>query len=534
MSTGFPILTTKRVSVKSVLGELLWFLEGSTSAKVLRDKYKTTIWDEWQNKDGYLGKIYSQQWVRWETPYDTSIIEVKIKNINGVNKPYEIFNNELIENIDNKKIGDLSKKIFESNRSGKYRVLDIVDVKNGNSVYNVQFLDTKFITQATAPNIKSCTVNDKYKKNIYNEGCIGNNDYRPDYYKKAYDVWYNMMSRCYNTENDNYVFYGKKNIYVDQRWRCFSNFLEDITQVPYFEYWRKSPELYDLDKDYYLAKYYSKETCVFLYKDYNRHLNDGTFAYKGIKDNGFEEIFISQKDFAEKYSLDRRRISDCINNKLKKHKNWRFEKIYAKKGYVFRKKIIINQIDNIIEQLRNNPDSRRILLSSWNVSDLDLMNLLPCHYGFQCYSIEMNKAERYHKWIEYQKIHHLEDTGMSVENAMQHYNFPTRKLSLKWVQRSADFFIGIPFNITSYAFLLCMLAEVTNHIPNELIGDLGDVHLYNNHLNYVDEQLKRIPKQLPILKIKRKVTDIYDFKYEDFELENYNPEPNWKNVPIAV
>ena len=194
----------------------------------------------------------------------------------------------------------------------------------------------------------------------------------------------------------------------------------------------------------------------------------------------------------------------------------------------------INQIENLINTLKNNPNSRRLIVSAWNVTDIDKMNLPPCHYNFECFSIEMNKTERYYKWLDYQKIHRLEDTGMSAEGAMQHYNFPTRKLSLKWNQRSVDTFLGLPFNITSYAFLLYMLSEVTNHIPNELIGSLGNTHLYVNHLSYVEEQLKRIPKQLPILKIKRKVTDINDFKFEDFELINYNPEPNWKNVPIAI
>jgi thymidylate synthase len=194
----------------------------------------------------------------------------------------------------------------------------------------------------------------------------------------------------------------------------------------------------------------------------------------------------------------------------------------------------INQIDNIIDQLKNNPNSRRIIVSAWNPGQLDEMNLPPCHYGFQCDSVKMKDSERYMKWIEYQKIHRLEDTGMSAEAAMDHYNFPTRKLSLMWNQRSCDTFLGIPYNIASYAFLTHMLAMVTNHIPYEVIGNLGNTHLYMNHMEYVNKQLEREIKQLPTLKINRKVTDIYDFKFEDFEIIDYDPYPNWKNVPIAV
>jgi len=197
-------------------------------------------------------------------------------------------------------------------------------------------------------------------------------------------------------------------------------------------------------------------------------------------------------------------------------------------------KYFINQIDNIIDQLKNNPNSRRIIVSAWNPGQLNEMNLPPCHYGFQCDSVKMKDSERYIKWIEYKKINRIEDSGMSSEDAMKHYNFPTRKLSLMWNQRSCDTFLGIPYNIASYAFLTHMLAMVTNHIPYEVIGNLGNTHLYMNHMEYVNKQLEREIKQLPTLKINRKVTDIYDFKFEDFEIIDYDPYPNWKNVPIAV
>lgn len=194
----------------------------------------------------------------------------------------------------------------------------------------------------------------------------------------------------------------------------------------------------------------------------------------------------------------------------------------------------VNQIDNIINDLKKNPDSRRIMVTAWNPAQLDQMNLPPCHYGFQCYSEIMSPMERYNRFNEYTRDNSLDVTGMSTDQAMEYYNFPKRKLSLMWNQRSIDIFLGLPFNISSYAFLTHMLSQVTNHCVGELIGNLGDTHIYNNHMVYVDEQITRIPKKLPRLMLNRKIKNIYDFKFEDFEIIGYDSYPNWKNVPIAI
>ena len=214
--------------------------------------------------------------------------------------------------------------------------------------------------------------------------------------------------------------------------------------------------------------------------------------------------------------------------------NYKINKTFGSSDYEV-KNNPINQIENLINDIKNNPDSRRLMVTAWNPSDIDKMKLPPCHYGFQCYSQVMTPMERYNRFNKYAMDNSLNVTGMSTDQAMEHYNYPTRKLSLKWNQRSIDVFLGLSFNIASYAFLTHMLAQVTNHEIGELIGNLGDTHIYNNHMIYVDEQLTRIPKQLPRLKMNRKIKNINDFKYEDFEIIGYTePYPNWKNVPIAV
>ena len=149
----------------------------------------------------------------------------------------------------------------------------------------------------------------------------------------------------------------------------------------------------------------------------------------------------------------------------------------------------IDQISEAVETIKHNPDSRRIIVSAWNVGDLDNMNLPPCHAFFQFY----------------------------VANG---------RLSLQLYQRSADIFLGVPFNIASYALLLQMVAQVTGLKAGDFVHTLGDAHIYLNHLEQVKLQLSREPRALPQMKINPDVKDIFDFKYEDFELVNYNPHPH--------
>ncbi len=156
----------------------------------------------------------------------------------------------------------------------------------------------------------------------------------------------------------------------------------------------------------------------------------------------------------------------------------------------------IDQISAVIDQIRRNPDSRRMIVSAWNVADIDRMKLPPCHALFQFYVAE-------------------------------------GRLSCQLYQRSADIFLGVPFNIASYALLTLMIAQVTGLKPGDFVHTLGDAHLYSNHLDQARLQLQREPRALPVMHLNPERRSVFDFVFEDFELMNYDPHPHIK-APVAV
>lgn len=215
------------------------------------------------------------------------------------------------------------------------------------------------------------------------------------------------------------------------------------------------------------------------------------------------------------------------------------------------KHITVNQIDLVLKDLATNPDSRRIMVSAWNVSQVPEMKLPPCHWAFQLWTRELASDERDawyskngshgtgmikmvdHFHQQYTDVQHDKVVNSHIHDFMDNEGVPKRAVSLMFQMRSVDCFLGMPFDIASYGILLEMIAQVSGMVADELLVTSGDTHIYLNHLEQVEEQLKREPFPLPTIKLNRDVKSIYDFKYEDISFENYKAHPSIK-ADVAI
>ena len=308
------------------------------------------------------------------------------------------------------------------------------------------------------------------------------------------------------------------------------------------------------------------DTNIKFLVDNNCHIWDGD-AYKNYENKYYKgEAFGHKKLNNSEYSPDLKLTKEEFIDKIKTDdefaKKWgELGPIYGKqwRSWETKEKIdttinksnynasiykppTTDQISNLINDLKTNPDSRRLMVSAWNVGELDQMVLPPCHYGFQMYTRELSLEERV-KIYGVDKIQ-TNDAGYYEHSYAQFKvdkaKIPTRAISLMWNQRSVDVGLGLPFNISSYGLLLEIIAKITNMVPDELIGNLGDTHLYLNHIEPIKEQLTREPFELP--KLVHMKTDEFWKEFDmgiighldptDFTLENYQSHPTIK-LPLS-
>ena len=286
--------------------------------------------------------------------------------------------------------------------------------------------------------------------------------------------------------------------------------------------------------------------------DNNCHIWDGdafknyiskTNEFKGDWPDTMEEFINKIKTddgFAKKYgelgSIYGKQWRRWTKKKMYLSTDGSYENIYDEADQT-----VIDQIAILINELKTNPDSRRLMVSAWNVGELDQMVLPPCHYGFQVYTRELSDEERL-SWMKKNKsnvVLPMRDPNVefSMDEWFKPYGVPKRAISLMWNQRSVDTLLGLPFNIASYGLLLTIIAKEVNMIPDELIGNLGDTHLYLNHIEQAKEQIGREPYELPSLKIEDEVKWVEGdclpyYSPSDFTLENYQSHPAIK-APLS-
>ena len=500
MSDGFPLLTTKKMAFKTMVTELLWFLRGDTNIKYLVDN-NCHIWD------GDCFANYVRNFTKYvdSLPEDseTEFIINKDKFINKIKTDDEFA----------QKWGEVGSIYGAGWRRWK--------TKSSSSVPNTRPL----------PNLRE-GVERTYLGVANGKGKEGH---------LLSKTWEGMIARCYDSNSIEYPNYGACNVYVCDRWLEFKAFAEDVEKLNNWDLKKENPRGYVLDKDGIGTGYlYSLENCQWITPTDNANLKS-TKIYTVEKD-GIKYTFTNPTSFCNEQNISNKNFSDLWTGAKNAKKRNGFTLVSVED---IKDTVCVDQIANLINDLKTNPDSRRLMVSAWNVGELNQMMLPPCHYSWQVYTRELSLEE---KWEQYTKSGlNVEINGTPLE--LKHMgtpfypkSLPQRAISLMYNTRSQDVPLGTPFNIASYALLLEIIAKEVNMVPDELITNMGDCHIYLNQIDGIKEQLMREPYELPKLK-HMKTDDFYKSLSEDlslithldntdFVVENYQSHPSIK-MPLS-
>jgi thymidylate synthase len=348
-------------------------------------------------------------------------------------------------------------------------------------------------------------------------------------------TWEGMMARCYDPAATSYPTYGAVGVVVCDRWLEFAAFAEDAEKLPGWDLKEESLRdstlpRYVLDKDLRGDGFtYSPECCSWLTDTQNQYLQADTIYT--VEKGGKHYEFVNAKHFCDEHGAESKNFSDLWTGS----KNAK-----VRSGFKFVSKRparpAVDQIANLIRDLKTNPTSRRHIVTGWDPSMLHLMALPPCHCLFQFYCEELTVEERLYQsptntanyYAEFGWDKNLDQSEWVASKLLDDRGVPKYRLSCQLYQRSADIFLGVPMNIASYAALTMMIAQVVNMVPGDFVHTFGDLHIYNNHFDQVAKQLSREPRPLPKLRLNPDVKDLFKFTLNDFTLEGYDPHPTIK------
>lgn len=549
LAEGFPLVTTKHMSMKSIVAELLWFLEGSTDERRLAEiQYgkpreeligKKTIWTANADKQGKelgytntdlvkeLGPVYGANWRYYGGFLETThLVGRRVATDSAWSlRDYQ----DLIDVIpsSNPKVGT----IRESKLASKYRVIAYY---KETATYSIQFLDTHAVYHNVGRrSVDNNSIEDGFTTSIYTVGKLG-------YYKgkKASEVnkrlrktWENMISRCYNPSDKSYARNLRDGIVVCRRWHVLSNFIIDMERTPGYRQFKENKETIVLDKDYYGKNIYHPDTTVLVPARHNRKYREDTPGYRYSTDQ--ETVYFCSTQEVIDY-FDRQGIKVSQSSLL----NGTIEDVKAvTEGYV-RYKLPIDQIANVIESIKTDPDGRRHIVSAWNPETLDHVALPSCHTMFQFYvtPLDFNELKREatkggipcEEALEELWPVGTEPSNEAIREFSENWRIPKGKLSCQLYQRSADLFLGVPYNVASYALLTMMIAQVCNLEVGDFVHTIGDAHIYSNHTEQCELQLTREPLPLPAMWLDPSIESIEDFTMDSFQLLGYESHPTIK------
>lgn len=500
----FPILTTKKMNIKPVIGELLGFIRGYDNAADFRT-LNCKIWDanandneQWLNNpnrkgEDDLGRIYGVQARSRNTFFkiENRLYEKPVK------QKLELpdFGDVVLDDSMNE--SNLLGKVFTSKTSGQFRIIKERRSQTSHYLFDIIFLDTGYIKRNVQHSaIRSLQVKDPYYPNVCGIAAYG----IPKDEKLAKllsPTWRDMIHRCYGEKRMNSPWYKDNDVFVEDRWLLFENFVEDFKKLDRWELKLEFPEKYSLDKDFYCSNMYSVNTCIWSSKqEQNINSRQGK-QFLAISPDGefhYEEIGIS--NFCEKIGLNRRSVEMALASGAK-NKGWEFKQINNLDSNIRIR--IDDQLAHAIAKIKHNPSDRRIIVDHWNPNELHMMALPPCHMNY----------------------------SFSVQNDTLH---------LTLYQRSCDYPIGIPFNIASYALLLKIVAKITGLKAGTFTHFMSNIHIYEDQYELFLEQLKRDVKPSPVLNMPE-ISSLKDLEEwvtpNDFTISDYDPDPLIK-YPFSV